>query len=73
MEDSGEQNINNIIEEPKKIAVNAAEITKKFKSIKDRQLFCKEMSKINSIIYRSLFPAGTWIRHNLLFTLFTWG
>lgn len=30
----------------RKISVNASEIIKKFKALKDRQLFCKEMSKI---------------------------
>ena len=59
--------------EPQKIVVISAEITKKFKSIKDRQLFCKEMSKINLIIYRALFPAVTWIWYNFLSTTFIGG
>lgn len=37
---------NNIIEEPiRKITVKASEIIKKFKAYKDRELFCKELSK----------------------------
>ena len=41
---------------PIKISVKAAEITSKFKSIKDRQGFCREMSKTIFIIFRSVFP-----------------
>lgn len=46
MEEIENQDENNIRERSKKIAVNASEIIKKFRSAKDRQLFCREMSKI---------------------------
>lgn len=52
---------NNINIPTRKISVNAAEIIKKFKSIKDRQMFCREMSKYYFIMYRSLFSKRTWI------------
>ena len=45
MEDA--EDINEQINNPRinKIAINASEIVKKFRSLKDRQLFCLEMSK----------------------------
>ena len=41
------EDINVQINNPRinKIAINASEIVKKFRSLKDRQLFCLEMSK----------------------------
>ena len=39
------QNNNQIVE--RKVKVRASEIIKRFKSIKDRQAFCKENSKHN--------------------------
>ena len=56
MEDLDNENPNPNQIEPIKISVKAAEITSKFKSIKDRQGFCREMSKIIFIIFRSVFP-----------------
>lgn len=55
-----------------KISVNASEIIKKFRALKDRQLFCKEMSKTYSIKFRFIFPSRTWIRYNFFFTVPTW-
>ena len=43
-----------------KISVNAGEIIRKFKSLKDRQMFCKEMNKFKFIYFRFIFPEGTW-------------
>ena len=59
MEEVEDHNNNNI--PTRKISINAAEIIKKFKSIKDRQMFCREMSKYYFIMYRSLFSKRTWI------------
>ena len=49
---------NNIIEEPiRKITVKASEIIKKFRAYKERQLFCKELSKFSILKkYRFIFP-----------------
>lgn len=47
MEEKEQQNENNNELEGRKISINASEIIKKFKAAKDRQLFCREMSKIN--------------------------
>ena len=55
MEDLDNENPNPNQIRPIKISVRAAEITSKFKSIKDRQGFCREMSKIIFIIFRSFF------------------
>ena len=42
-----ELNNNNIAQlQHRKVSVKASEIINKFKSIRDRQSFCKEMSKI---------------------------
>ena len=56
MEDLDNENPNPNQIRPIKISVRAAEITSKFKSIKDRQGFCREMSKIIFIIFRPFFP-----------------
>ena len=40
-----EQVKNNIELPNQKTSINASEIVKKFRAIKDRQLFCREMSK----------------------------
>ena len=52
---------NNDAMQPRKISVNAGEIVKKFKSFKDRQMFCRELSKIISIIFRFIFPQRMWV------------
>ena len=46
MEEFDNMNNNAINIEQRKVTVKASEIISKFKSIKDRQSFCKEMSKI---------------------------
>ena len=45
MEEIEPVNQNNIELKNKKALINASEIVKKFRAIKDRQLFCREMSK----------------------------
>ena len=69
MEEMEEQGNNNIIIPPTNVVINAADITKIFKSIKDTWPFHREMSKINIITYRSIFSAGAWVRHDLLFAI----
>ena len=66
MEDLDNKNPNPNQIEPIKISVSAAEITSKFKSIKDRQGFCREMSKIIFIIFRPFFPLRSRIRFHVL-------
>ena len=46
MEEIGLNNNNNAQLQHRKVSVKASEIINKFKSIRDRQSFCKEMSKI---------------------------
>ena len=46
MEEFDNMNNNAINIEQRKVTVKASEIISKFKSIKDRQSLCKEMSKI---------------------------
>lgn len=58
---------NNDIIQTRKISVNAGEIIKKFKSFKDRQMFCRELSKIIPIIFRFIFPEGMRLRFNFFF------
>ena len=62
MEEAEEQVDNNINVQARKISIEAGEITRKFKSFKDRQMFCKEMSKIKFIYFRFILPEGTWFR-----------
>ena len=45
MEEMEQANENNIELPNQKTFINASEIVKKFRAIKDRQLFCREMSK----------------------------
>lgn len=50
MEEINEQ-INDINDPgSRKIPINASEIIKKFRSLKDREMFCMEMSKTHFII-----------------------
>ena len=56
MEDLDNENPNPNQIEPIKISVKAAEITSKFKIIKDGLEFCRKMSKIIFIIFISIFP-----------------
>ncbi len=44
MEEIEQANENNIELQNRKTSINASEIIKKFRTIKDRQLFCREMS-----------------------------
>ena len=67
-EAEGEINNNDIIQ-TRKISVNASEIIIKFKSFKDRQMFCRELSKIITIIFRFIFPEGMRIRLNFFFKI----
>ena len=55
--EEAEKGINNDVNMPaRKISVNAGEIIKKFKSFKDRQMFCREMSNYIFLILRFIFP-----------------
>ena len=55
MEEIENQINNNIQVETIKIKVKASEITKKFKSAKDRQGFCRELSNLFFYNFRSIF------------------
>ena len=54
----------------RKVSVKATEIISKFKSIKDRQGFCREMSILKFIIFRFIFSSRNRIRFNILFAVF---
>ena len=56
MEEIEQENNNVIHAEQKRITIKASEITKKFKSLKDRQGFSRELSTLFFIIYRFIFP-----------------
>ena len=56
MEEIEQENNNVILAEKKRITIKASEITKKFKRLKNRQGFCRELSTLFFIIYRFIFP-----------------
>ena len=61
MEEIEQGNENNIELQNRKTSINASEIVKKFRTIKDRQLFCREMSILIFYNFRSIFPPRNWI------------
>lgn len=66
MEEIEQANENNIELQNRKTSINASEIVKKFRTIKDRQLFCREMSTLKFYNFRFIFPPRNWVRYDIL-------
>ena len=60
MEELNERHDNINAPGARKIPVNASDIIKKFRSLKDREMFCMEMSKKCFFILRFIFSKKKW-------------